>query len=471
MKVLWFFPPSPLEGKVPLAYQNRWFKYLPNRTNAIYPTIAAYGATLIKNYGCDIDFLDCLATPKGLVDIGIQDYDIVLTESKTPIMPWLWRIREKLKEIAPNTKFVLYGDHAMCRPQESLDKGIDYVINCGDYDYGAFKLVEALDKGEVVNRDFRYPNLNNLDNLPFADRILVPWQNYWETWRHREKFGWYQSSRGCWAKCTYCSWTPTFYNYTHRSFSVKRIVDEIEFAAQKYGIEEFLDDADTFIPRWGVKFAQELEARGMDILWDVQERADTVLTASLEDWKLMRRSGLRILKIGVDGGSDYTFDRTRKGYNMKTVEACFKLLKKAGLEIHLNMVMCFPWETEQDVNSMIKWVKKLRPNQAQFSIVQPFIGTPIYQESIDNNWFQFDPSDYERWDATEPIIAEKMTAEQIKKMYRKAWKSFYFSPAFIARQLAKSLQNSIKERNIDSFRHLWRGYKGVKDAHARVMEG
>ena len=470
MRVLWLFPPSPIEGKIPLAYQNRWFKFMPNRTNAIYPTIASYGATLIKSAGHEIDFLDCAATPKSLYEIGIPEYDIVITESKTPLMPWLWRIVEIFKELSPKTKFAIYGDHVMCRPQESIGKGVDYIINCGDYDYGAFRLVDAIDTGENINPDFRYPNLTNLDMLPFIDRKMVPWENYWETWRHMEKFGWYQSSRGCWGRCIFCSWTPTFYDYKHRSFSAKRIANELEFATHRYGIEEYMDDADTFIPSWGVKFAEELNSREMDILWNVQERADTALTASLEDWKMMKKSGLRILKIGIDGGSDYTLRRVKKGYDVKTVEDCFKLLKKAGLEIHANMVMCFPWETEHDINSMIRWVKKLGPNQAQFSLVQPFIGTPLYQESIDNDWFQFDPLLFERWDATEPIIAEKMTAQQIQKMYKKAWKSFYFSPKFITWQLAKSIKSSIKEGNLDSFRHLYRGYKGVKDAHVKAMD-
>lgn len=208
MKVLWLCPPSKFEGEIPLVGNNRWFKYLPFRCNFIYPIIAAEGLTLIKNAGHEIDFLDAPAEQKTMSNVLQQiyekDYDLVIMEGRTAIITWLLEVAIKIKTANHRTKVALYGDHCIIRPHESLQSGIDYIVDCGDYDYGVYKLVEELSNRGYANPIFSESLVKNLDDLPFADRDLVPWQNYFESWRHRDKFGWYQSGRGCWAKCTFC---------------------------------------------------------------------------------------------------------------------------------------------------------------------------------------------------------------------------------------------------------------------------
>lgn len=472
MKVLWLFPPSQIEGEVPLVSQNRWFKYLPYRCNFIYPIIAAYGITMIKNAGYDIEFLDAPAENKKLIDVfkRVEKADLVIMEGRTAIMPWIWQLAEMFKKINKSLKVAVYGDHVICRPQESLDTGIDYVINCGDYGFGAFNLVRTLEEGMIAPRIFPSGMMENLDDMPFVDRDLVPWQNYFESWRHREEFGWYESGRGCPYMCTFCSFAHVLYRNKIRVFGVKRIVEELEYATKKYGIKEYLDDSDTFLTIWGYNFAAELEERGLDIFWNVQTRADQVLIGSVDVWKQMKKSGLHVVKLGVDGGSDYTLSRINKGYDVANVKKAMEILKKAGLETHVNMIIGWPWETKKQAYDVIKWVKKLKPNQAQFSLIQPFIGTPIYDEAVKNGWFDIDPNDYSSWNMKRPILKGEMTPKEIAKLHKDAWKSFYMNPRFVAGQLGKSIKLAFTEQSLNSFKHLWRGFKGVYYGHMRAVE-
>lgn len=472
MKTLWLCPPSKIPGEYPLVGQNRWFKYLPTATNFIYPVISAYGITMIRKAGFGITFIDAPAenvTLEKLKEI-IPEYDLLIMEGRTAVMKWLWELTKVFKHFNPRLKVALYGDHVIVRPGESLDHGVDFIINCGDYDYGAFMLVSAIENREPPNKILSVPLMENLDELPFIDRKLVPWKNYFESWRHRDKFGWFQSGRGCWAACTFCSWVYTFYGHTIRTMSAKRIANEVEYASQRYGIEEYLDDADTFLPKqFGVPFAEEMKNRKLEVLWNAQTRADTVMTVGEKDWKFMRDNGLRIIKLGVDGGSDYTLERIKKGYNVETVKAAVKRLKKSGVEVHVNMIIGWPWETKKQAYDVIKFVKKLKPNQAQFSLIEPFPGTPIFDEAIKNNWFAKDPYDWDSYSMKHPILKGEVNPEEISKLHKDAWESFYFDPGFVASQILKSTKLTFKERNFDSFRHLWRGYKGVKDGHSKAV--
>lgn len=472
MRVLWLFPPSKIEGQVPLVGQNRWFKYMPNRANFIYPIVVAYGCTMLKNAGHEIAVMDCPAENKTLDDAldAVGNYDLVIMEGRTALMNWVWEIARVIKESNPCVKTALFGDHVVCRPMESVRKGIDYIIYCGDYDYGALMLVETLNHdGGNFPSIFTVPNMPDINHLPLLDRDLVNWKNYHESWRHSDKFGWLYSERGCHAKCTYCSWVGTFYHNQVRMMSPEKAVDEIQHAYDTYGIDEFLDDADTFyLKTWGVKFLEELESRNLDIFWNMQTRADQI--PDVGTLKRMRKSGLHVVKIGADAGNDDSLLKICKGHTLRDVELAIKRLREAGLEVHINMIIGYPWQDKKTAYDTLKWVNSLKANQAQFSLIQPFIGTKLYDEAIKQKWFNIDPNDYDSWGMKKPILAGEMNADEVRRLYNDAWSGFYFRPSYILGNIGRSIKLSLKHRNLDTFHHLWRGYKGVKEGHLKAMD-
>jgi anaerobic magnesium-protoporphyrin IX monomethyl ester cyclase len=473
MRILWLMPPSQIPGEYPLVSQNRWFKYLPTRANFIYPVIAAYGVSMLLKDGFDVEFIDAPAEDRNLQQImaAISKYDLVILEGRTAVMPWLWQLLRFFKEIKPDLKVVVYGDHVMVRPREALQHGFDHVVCCGDYDLGVYQLVKALDSGDHVPAIFRYPLMENLDDLPPISRTAVNWRNYYESWRHREEFGWIQSGRGCFASCSFCSWNYTFYGKTIRTMSSRAVFERVKFAHATYGVREILDDADTFLMSYlGKPLARELLNEQMDIYWNIQTRADQILTVSQAELEMMKKSGLHVVKLGVDGSNDETLRRIQKGITVHQIRKAVSMLKKAGLEVHVNMILGYPWENKKTAYDCIKFVKSLKPNQAQFGLIQPFIGTPLYSEAVENGWFIRDPDDYGSWDMKEPLLAWAMGSREISKLYKDAWSSFYFSPDYLFKQFWKAMKLSIEHRNLEAFQHLWRGFRAVYYGHMRAVE-
>jgi len=473
MKILWLMPPSRYPGQIPLVSQNRWFKYLPYRANFIYPVIAAYGVSMLLEDGFDVDFVDAPADQVELSDIlsNIASYDLVILEGRTAIMPWLWQLVKRFKDINPKLKAAVYGDHVMVRPHSSLENGFDFVVDCGDYDWGVLQLARALRSNALVPSIFKAPLMEDLNELPLLDRKAVDWKQYFESWRHREEFGWIQSGRGCWAQCSFCSWNHTFYSKTIRTMNHRRVFREIQDGYYEYGIREFLDDADTFILKpFGVDLALDILRAHLDVFWNIQTRADVVASCSIYELSKMKDSGLHIVKLGLDGGNDYTLGRIQKGIDVTQIRKAVENLHKAGLEIHVNMILGYPWEDRKMAYDTIKFVKSLKPNQAQFGLIQPFIGTPMYAEAVENGWFSMDPDDYNTWDMRSPILVGKMSSQEISQLYVDAWRQFYFSKRFIAGQLLKAIKLTVKERDLDSFKHLWRGYNAVKKGHLKAVK-
>ena len=62
--------------------------------------------------------------------------DIMMIETKTPVIKKHWRIIDDVKKVSSTTNVVLVGDHVTALPKESMENSkVDYVITGGDYDW------------------------------------------------------------------------------------------------------------------------------------------------------------------------------------------------------------------------------------------------------------------------------------------------------------------------------------------------
>ena len=148
MKISISYPPISSAKGVPLLAQNRQFQYFHTPTY-IYPVVPAYAATLLGNAGYNVVWDDGIAEEKTysqwLSDLEKSNPDVVMIETKTPVVKKHWSIIEDIKKVAPDSKVVLVGDHVTALPQESMEQSqVDFVLTGGDYDFLLLNLVNFL---------------------------------------------------------------------------------------------------------------------------------------------------------------------------------------------------------------------------------------------------------------------------------------------------------------------------------------
>ncbi len=148
MKISISYPPIISEKGVPLLSQNRQFQYFQSPTY-IYPVVPAYAATLLANAGYDVVWDDGIAEEKTysqwLSDLEQSNPDVIMIETKTPVVKKHWSIIGDVKKVLPNSKVVLVGDHVTALPQESMEQSkVDFVLTGGDYDFLLLNLVNFL---------------------------------------------------------------------------------------------------------------------------------------------------------------------------------------------------------------------------------------------------------------------------------------------------------------------------------------
>lgn len=463
MKVSISYPPIDSAKGVPLLGQNRQFQYFYTPTY-IYPMVPAYAATLLRNAGYTVVWDDGIAEEKTssqwLGEFDKSRPDVVMIETKTPVVKRHWSMIDDMKKVAPDSKVVLVGDHVTALPRESMEQSqADFILTGGDYDFLLLNLVNFLaDKtdrlepgiwyrdGSSIRNTGRFQLNHNLDDLPFIDRDLTKWRLYSQrNGNFRVTPGTYTMvGRDCWWRknggCTFCSW-PTMYP-VFRARKPELLVDEIGFLIEKYEVKSVFDDTGCFpVGEWLRKFARLMIDRGYND--EVQFSCNMRFGgATREDYRLMKKAGFRMLLFGVESSSQTTLDRLNKGTTVEGVLDGCRVPHEEGLELHITIMVGYPWEKRVDALSTLNLAKTLMEKgwaaTLQATIVIPYPGCKLYAEALENGWFRIDPKDYDRFDMREPVLSTPdMTPEEVIKICDEIYKVF-LSPKYILRQLART---------------------------------
>ena len=462
MKISISYPPINSTKGVPLLSQNRQFQYFHTPTY-IYPVVPGYAATLLGNAGYEVIWDDGIAEEKiysqWLGDLEKSSPDVVMIETKTPVVKKHWSIIDDMKKVAPGSKVVLVGDHVTALPQESMEQSqVDFVLTGGDYDFLLLNLVNFL-SGKTSNlesgiwyrentsiRNTGQFQLNhNLDDLPNIDRDLTNW------WLYSERNGNFKvtpgaytmAGRDCWWRknggCTFCSW-PTLYP-VFRARKPELLVEEIGVLIEKYKVKTVFDDTGCFpAGNWLRKFANLMIQRGYnnEVEFSCNMRFGAL---TRDDYRLMKKAGFRMLLFGVESGSQATLDRLNKGTTVDSIISECRVPREEGLEPHITIMVGYPWETRKEALSTLNLARMLMEKgwatTLQSTIVIPYPGSRLYAEALENGWFRIDPKDYDRFDMKEPVLSTPdMTPEEVMKLCDEIYKVF-LSPKYMLKQLVR----------------------------------
>ena len=477
MKICIAYPA--LQGKgSPMLTQNRQFQWM-SLGSYIYPLVPASAATLLHRDGHDLLWYDGIARnlpyEHFLQTMAAEKPDLVVLESKTPVIKLNWQIIGDLKKISPDIKVVLLGDHVTAFPMESLASSpVDYVITGGDYDFSLQGLVDTLQgkrmtlpggvyyrRGEKIENSgpFSFKG-HKLESLPFIDRTLTCAHLYFEKWKKRDPFRYTMAGRDCqWGRCDFCSWTSLYPRF--RTRSVDHLLDEIEMLVSEYGVREIFDDSGNFpAGNWLEKFCHGMIQRGLHrhILFSCNMRFD-YLVKRPDLLPLMKKAGFRKLKSGLESANQATLDRINKNIRVCDITEGCRLASEAGLDIQLTVMVGYPWETRIDAQRTLELAGSLmakgHAEMLQATVIVPYPGTPLFKRAMDEGWIRFeDPTAWERYDMTEPVFTmPDMSAEEVMKMCSDIYKTF-MTPRFMVRQL-------LKIRSFEDVDYLLRGGRAI----------
>lgn len=183
-------------------------------------------------------------------------------------------------------------------------------------------------------------NLADINNLPAPDYSAFNIYNY-ETYALPVFF-----SRGCVAKCTFCSETVFWRKF--RAVSSNRVVATIKHAVEEYGIRNFQVNDSLMNGNHQIleSIADELIRLDLKINYTGYCRLDKRLTPEL--LHKLYRSGCRNIAFGLESGSQKVIDLMKKGVQVKNFKRILRDAHAAGISSYTCVIVGFPGENWWD---------------------------------------------------------------------------------------------------------------------------
>jgi anaerobic magnesium-protoporphyrin IX monomethyl ester cyclase len=323
--------------------------------------------------------------------------------------PLAANVARLVKDIRPRVPVVVGGHPPSLSPQQalSLAPDVDYVLR-GECDRSLVDLATVLDGGggeldAVPGIAFRVGPSVFVGTAPSqiadVDSLQRPAR---DTLEHvlarapdpRTVVARLCGSRGCYARCEFCSMV-SFYNldgagmkWRHRSAG--SIVDEIDHLVDIYGVRRFWFVDDEFLGspkeqgKQAIEIASRILDRGIDIEWGFDARANGVEGMPDGGLELLRSSGVRVVAMGLESGSQAALRRLNKGMRVKSNWQAVKRLREAGIEHRFGFIMYDPGTTLDDLQLNVEFIRFAEPhricNTGPYRLLNaeyPEVGTPL----------------------------------------------------------------------------------------------
>jgi radical SAM superfamily enzyme YgiQ (UPF0313 family) len=318
--------------------------------------------------------------------------------------------------------------------------------------------------GAVVSSPDEDP-IENLDDIPWPDRSLLDNSMYINPLTGKV-FTVIRPSRGCPGRCLFC--VGFYYGKTWRTRSVPNIVDELEECVRRYGIADFLLNADLFTQNKAhvIAFCTEILRRRLDVTWVCNSRVDTVDEERLS-W--MKKAGCQLISLGIESGNDEILANVRKGTRRDTIVRGIEAIRRSGIKSLGYFVFGLPGETTATVEHTIRFALELPLDYAHFMTATPYPGTELARYLAGNNLIT--STEWARYDETRCDVYDLpgLTGAQIRKAARRAYLRWYFRPRILFRTMAECVTSVGRRRNLSLLAGLFRQRHGRRPAVHRPM--
>jgi radical SAM superfamily enzyme YgiQ (UPF0313 family) len=407
-------------------------------------------------------------------EISLWKPDIVGLTAMTLTMVDVMLTAQLVKKVNPEIVVCLGGPHLVIYPEETIRlKAVDFVIR-GDGEVSFSLLLREL----VGERQFdRVPGLvyqdkdrgvhinppmspgPGLEDLPFPDRTMVPYQKYYSIMTANRPVGTMITAKGCPYSCIFCG-EQTRHPVWRSGASVSR---EMELCKQ-LGIQEmfFVDDTFYVKKQAALAIAQALIDRRIGMPWGARARVNNLDREMLKKFK---ESGCRRLHIGVEAGTNKVLETLKKKITVEQARRAFKLCREVGIDTMAYFIIGNPGETLEDVKATLALACELEPTMVQFSRMTPMPATELYAMGLKSGIL---PHDYWKEYAQDPLgrvtkgfrpmlWTENFTEDELSSLTDFVTRGFYFRPRYILRSVmhVRSLHDA--KRKVRAALDLFKG--------------
>lgn len=440
-----------------------------NMSDHIQPSLGlGYLATSVRR-GHEVRILDCIKER-----IKPQDFSGTLGKIRPDVVGIqcytydLYIAKEMLKDCKKlDIKTVLGGPHPSAAPVETMDifgRDLDYLFQ-GEAEEGFKKLLDKLAAGarvdfsDIPGLAWRENQNIRLNDKHFTEDIDSAGMPAWDLIRPEEypeaQHGAFFknfpiapiiTTRGCPFSCTFCAGN-LISGKKLRKRSPQNVLDEIQVLYTDHGIREFhiVDDNFTLDREFAKEFLRSLKKLNLGISWAVPNgvRMDTLDDELLG---LMKDTGLYLISLGIESGSDRVLGSMKKKMTTDKIRRVVEMIRRHRIDIAGFFILGFPGETLADINKTIRFSRELDLIRANFFTYLPFPGTESFNKLKAEG--KLDNIDLKRFYFTNATFTpEGIDKNTLKSLQRKAFLGFFLRPRIL-------LGNLMQIKSFNHFKFL-----------------
>lgn len=331
-------------------------------------------------------------------------------------------ISSAIKAALPEVKIILGGPEASFQDASILQQNhfIDFIVR-GEGEETLEELLEAMIcqgdfaqiKGISYQSAGKIKQNNDRELLKNIDSIPSPFRNGFFGKGHG--FTYYEASRGCPSRCTYCL---SSVQGPVRNHSIDRVKADLDwFFTSGYQQIRFADRTFNFDHRraaeiisyiitnnhQGINFHFEFQADFLD------ETVFSLLKSAPE--------GMFHLEIGVQSMHEEALVAVNRRFNLANLKNNVKRLRsETGCHLHLDLLGGLPFDSFSDFLNSLDEVWALNPHSIQISLVKVLRGTPLQKEVEKQTIFSMEKAPYTVLRSNWLSADEALTIQDIGKL-------------------------------------------------------
>lgn len=307
--------------------------------------------------------------------IGNMVQAILAREPKCVSFYSLWpdyhimlRIARELKAVKEDLIIIFGGPQSSGTAQRTMEAMpfVDY-ISTGEGEDIVVPLFQAMLRGEgsvenipglyyrkagEVCRNTKVQPLCDLNTLPRWDERLLLLDSPDPDIHSRSYFMPIDAGRGCPYSCSFCC-TSYFWRRTYRLKTPERIVADIRYFHDRFGIRSFWfsHDAFTINRELVTKVCDKILEEGLDITWRCSARVDCLTEELILK---MKSAGMIQIEMGIETGSPRMQKLINKNLDLEKAQKMIRFIVKNDIRVAAFFMYGFPEETEEDLNQTLE---------------------------------------------------------------------------------------------------------------------